>query len=125
MEIVVRLLAVVAGDDAGLVRRRRHASTDQTRPTGRNTRSRATRLTRVAYVFSTLTPEGMGRLVQGSLEGSNVEIVQEMVEMITTLRTYESSQRVITSIDGTLDKAVNAELPAGVELVGECPQVIG
>ena len=45
---------------------------------------------------------------QGFVEASGVNSVKEMVEMITTLRSYESSQRVITSIDGTLDKAVNS-----------------
>lgn len=45
---------------------------------------------------------------QGFVEASGVNSVREMVEMITTLRSYESSQRVITSIDGTLDKAVNS-----------------
>jgi flagellar basal-body rod protein FlgF len=37
-----------------------------------------------------------------------VNSVREMVDMVTTLRSYESAQRVITSIDGTLDKAVNS-----------------
>lgn len=45
---------------------------------------------------------------QGFVEASGVNSVKEMVEMITTMRSYESSQRVITSIDGTLDKAVNS-----------------
>lgn len=45
---------------------------------------------------------------QGFVEASSVNSVREMVDMITTLRSYESSQRVITSIDGTLDKAVNS-----------------
>ena len=48
------------------------------------------------------------QLRQGFVEASGVNSVKEMVEMITTMRTYESSQRVITSIDGTLDKAVNS-----------------
>jgi flagellar basal-body rod protein FlgG len=48
------------------------------------------------------------QLRQGFVEASGVNSVKEMVEMITTLRSYESSQRVITSIDGTLDKAVNS-----------------
>jgi len=43
----------------------------------------------------------------GYLEASNVETVSEMVEMITINRDYESNQRVITTIDSTLDKAVN------------------
>ena len=39
--------------------------------------------------------EGMGRLMQGYLEGSNVEIVQEMVDMITSLRAYEINSKAI------------------------------
>jgi flagellar basal-body rod protein FlgG len=31
-----------------------------------------------------------------------------MVNMITIQRAYEAGQKVITSIDGTLDKAVNS-----------------
>ena len=39
--------------------------------------------------------ESMGRLLQGHLEGSNVEIVQEMVDMITSLRAYEINSKAI------------------------------
>lgn len=39
--------------------------------------------------------DGMGRLLQGSLEGSNVEIVQEMVEMISAMRAYEINSKAI------------------------------
>ena len=39
--------------------------------------------------------DGMGRLTQGYLEGSNVEIVQEMVDMITSLRAYEINSKAI------------------------------
>lgn len=39
--------------------------------------------------------DGMGRLVQGSLETSNVEIVQEMVDMITSMRAYEINSKSI------------------------------
>ena len=38
---------------------------------------------------------------------SNVNVVSEMVEMITISRAYESNQKIIQSIDETLDKAVN------------------
>ncbi len=41
--------------------------------------------------------DGMGRLLQGSLEGSNVEIVQEMVDMITALRAYEINSKAVQS----------------------------
>lgn len=48
-----------------------------------------------------------GEIEQGVLETSNVNVVDEMVNMITIQRAYEAGQKVITSIDGTLDKAVN------------------
>jgi flagellar basal-body rod protein FlgG len=48
-----------------------------------------------------------GLVVQGFLEGSNVNIVQEMVQMITTSRSFETNQRMITLQDGTLQRAVN------------------
>ena len=38
---------------------------------------------------------GIGRLLQGHLEGSNVEIVQEMVDMIESLRAYEINSKSI------------------------------
>jgi len=43
--------------------------------------------------------EGMGRLQQGSLEGSNVEIVTEMVEMIAAMRAYEINSKAIKTAD--------------------------
>ena len=44
---------------------------------------------------------------QGMLETSNVNVVNEMVNMITIQRAYEAGQKVITSIDSTLGLAVN------------------
>lgn len=46
-------------------------------------------------------------MYQGYLESSNVNVVSEMVNMITIARDYESSQKVIQSIDSTLERAVN------------------
>jgi flagellar basal-body rod protein FlgG len=43
--------------------------------------------------------DGFGRLLQGTLEGSNVEIVQEMVGMITALRAYEINSKAVTSAE--------------------------
>ena len=43
---------------------------------------------------------------QGYLEGSNINVVSEMVDMITISREYESSQKVITAIDQMLGKVV-------------------
>lgn len=47
------------------------------------------------------------RVVQGSLEGSNVAVVKEMVNMIQCFRAYEACQKVIQSQDQTLGRAVN------------------
>ena len=43
--------------------------------------------------------DGMGKTVQGSLEGSNVEIVQEMVDMIAAMRAYEINSKAIKQAD--------------------------
>jgi flagellar basal-body rod protein FlgG len=43
--------------------------------------------------------EGMGQLIQGSLEGSNVEVVQEMVDMITAQRAYELNSKTLKAAD--------------------------
>jgi flagellar basal-body rod protein FlgG len=47
------------------------------------------------------------KVEQGVLETSNVNVINEMVNMITIQRAYEAGQKVITSIDSTLDRAVN------------------
>ena len=47
------------------------------------------------------------RVRQGYIEASNVNVVSEMVNMITITRAYESNQKVIQTVDGMLDKAVN------------------
>ena len=49
--------------------------------------------------------EGMGHLLQGSLEASNVEIVQEMVDMITSMRAYEINSKAIKNSEEMMDIA--------------------
>jgi len=48
-----------------------------------------------------------GRVRGGALEGSAVDPVHTMVEMLGSLRAFEAGQRVITTIDSTLNKAAN------------------
>lgn len=48
-----------------------------------------------------------GTIHQGFIEGSNVNSVKEMVDMITMLRSYEANQRLIKAHDELLGKAVN------------------
>ena len=51
--------------------------------------------------------QGTGQVYAGFLEQSNVSVVDEMVNMIAVQRNYDTNQRMITTIDDTLDKAVN------------------
>lgn len=44
---------------------------------------------------------------QGYVESSNVNVVREMVDMITSYRAYEASQKAVQAQDTTLAKAVN------------------
>lgn len=44
---------------------------------------------------------------QGYLEMSNVNMVTEMVDMIAITRAYETNQKMIQTVDQTLEKAVN------------------
>ena len=46
--------------------------------------------------------DGMGSILQGSLENSNVDVVEEMVNMITTQRAYEMNSKVISTADEML-----------------------
>ncbi|MDP8207704.1 MAG: flagellar hook-basal body protein [Candidatus Electryonea clarkiae] len=46
------------------------------------------------------------KILQGHLETSNINVVEEMVDMITLNRNYESSQRALIAQDSTLKKAV-------------------
>ncbi|HTR79926.1 MAG TPA: flagellar basal-body rod protein FlgG [Gemmatimonadaceae bacterium] len=43
--------------------------------------------------------EGLGQLVSGQLEGSNVQIVQEMVDMISAQRAYELNSKAVKTAD--------------------------
>ncbi|MDH5671852.1 MAG: flagellar basal-body rod protein FlgG [Myxococcales bacterium] len=48
--------------------------------------------------------EGLGTVAQGFLEGSNVQVVNEMIDLITSQRAYEVNQRVIQAADDMLRK---------------------
>lgn len=48
-----------------------------------------------------------GTIRQGLLEGSNVNVVSEMVNLISGYRAYEVNGKMVQAQDATLDKAVN------------------
>jgi flagellar basal-body rod protein FlgG len=51
--------------------------------------------------------EGLGTIQQGMLEQSNVDIVQEFVNLIVAQRAYESNSRIVTSADQMLQDLAN------------------
>ena len=69
----------------------------------------------VSYSMNDLTANGEGNLLklatavvhQGFEEMSNVNVINEMVQMITISRSYEANQKMIQTVDSTLDKVIN------------------
>jgi flagellar basal-body rod protein FlgG len=53
-------------------------------------------------ILGTPGQDGLGNLQQGALENSNVDIVEEMVNMITTQRAYEMNSKVVSTADQML-----------------------
>ncbi len=54
--------------------------------------------------------QGLGRINQGYIEGSNVNVVEELVSMIAAQRAYETNSKVISAADrmlGTINQAVS------------------
>ena len=49
--------------------------------------------------------DGFGTISQGSIEGSNVNVVSEMTSLISAQRAYEMNSKVIQSADGMLQTA--------------------
>jgi len=48
-----------------------------------------------------------GQVIQGYLEKSNVNAINEMVDLITVMRSYEANQKLIQNEDSILQKAVS------------------
>ena len=51
--------------------------------------------------------QGIGFLAQGFLESSNVQVVEEIINMIIAQRAYEASSKVIQTSDEMLQLANN------------------
>jgi flagellar basal-body rod protein FlgG len=51
--------------------------------------------------------EANAEIIQGYLEASNVEVIREMVQMITSLREFEAYQKMIHAFDEATAKTVN------------------
>jgi flagellar basal-body rod protein FlgG len=52
--------------------------------------------------------DALGKLKQGALEGSNVQVVEEMVDMIAAQRTYEMNTKVLSAADNMLQNLAQA-----------------
>ncbi len=55
-------------------------------------------------IVATPGTEGLGTVSQGFLEGSNVQVVTEMIDLIASQRAYEVSQRVVQAADEMLQR---------------------
>lgn len=62
-----------------------------------------------APIQGTPGEDNFGTLSQGYLEGSNVELVDEMVGLIVGQRAYETNSKAITTSDSMLQTAINVK----------------
>lgn len=67
----------------------------------------ATRLGETLLLAGDARPATGVTVMQGALEGANVDPVAEMVSLITVTRLFEYNQKCIQVQDATLDRAVN------------------
>lgn len=51
--------------------------------------------------------DGRGTILQGAVEGSNVEVVNEMIGLIRTQRAYEINSKIVAAADEMLRKATD------------------
>ncbi|AQP54569.1 flagellar hook-basal body complex protein [Vagococcus penaei] len=51
--------------------------------------------------------DGSGKMIQGALEGSNVDLANEFTEMIIASRAYQANSRSITTSDEMLQELIN------------------
>ena len=56
-------------------------------------------------------PEGNGQLMQGYVEGSNVSVVEEFINMIVSQRAYEANTKVVTAANQMYQEVNNIVTP--------------
>ncbi len=98
--VSVELVAGGGAQNIGQIQIARFVNPSGLKPIGNNLYE-ASQASGVAQV---LQPglNGAGTLNQGSLEASNVNVVEEMVNMIETQRAYEINSKAISAVDGML-----------------------
>ena len=50
--------------------------------------------------------QGIGTIAQGTLETSNVNVTEELVNLIESQRLYEMNSKVISSVDQMLGQVI-------------------
>jgi flagellar basal-body rod protein FlgG len=60
-------------------------------------------------ILGAAASEGLGEIMQGYLESSNVDVVEEMVSMITAQRAYEINSKTIKTVEEMLTIANNVK----------------
>lgn len=60
-----------------------------------------------SYVTGAAGGRATGQVRQGALEGSNANPAHSMVDMMASFRSFEAGQKVLHTIDETLQKAAN------------------
>jgi len=58
-------------------------------------------------IFGTPSENGFGEIAQGYLEASNVDIVEEMIAMITAQRAYEINSKTVKTVEEMMTMANN------------------
>lgn len=58
-------------------------------------------------ILGTAGSDGFGEVVQGFLESSNVDIVEEMIAMITAQRAYEMNSKTVKTVEEMMSMANN------------------
>ncbi|OGV68984.1 MAG: hypothetical protein A3K19_31035 [Lentisphaerae bacterium RIFOXYB12_FULL_65_16] len=63
-------------------------------------------------VLTTVTPEtpsigGVGYMIQGRLEQSNVDLVKEFTDMMTVQRAFQANARTVTTADAMMQEVLN------------------
>ena len=98
----VSIEAVAGGgtQNIGQIQTARFVNPSGLKPIGNN----LFQITQASGAAQVLQPglNGQGDLKQGSLEASNVNVVEEMVNMIETQRAYEINSKAISAVDGML-----------------------
>jgi len=98
--VSVELVAGQGAQNIGQIQLARFVNPSGLKPIGNNLYE-ASQASGVAQILQPGV-NGAGTLNQGSLEASNVNVVEEMVNMIETQRAYEINSKAISAVDGML-----------------------